>query len=146
MLAEVTNTPWNESHVYAADLRRCDHRGAAWTIRLGKAFHVSPFMPMEMEYEWRFTEPGRRLVFHMENHRDGETVFDATLGLRRRPLTPSTLRRALLAYPALTLRTFLWIYVNAAILKLRGLRFHPHPEASGPTGSTGPSGSTDPTG
>lgn len=130
VLAEVTNTPWDERHVYAVDVRRCRRHGAAWETRLGKELHVSPFMPMEMEYLWRFGEPGERLVFHMENHRGGETVFDATLALSRRPLDPTHLRRVLLRYPALTLRTFLWIYSNAAILKLRGLRFHPHPQAT----------------
>lgn len=126
VLAEVTNTPWDERHVYAVDVRRCERRGAAWSTRFAKDFHVSPFFPLDMEYEWRFTAPGRRLVFHMENHRGGEKVFDATLGFERRPLTPDNLRRVLLRYPALTLRTFLWIYVNAAILKLRRLPYYPH--------------------
>lgn len=126
VLAEVTNTPWDERHVYAVDVRRCERRGAAWSARLAKDFHVSPFFPLDMEYEWRFTAPGPRLVFHMENHRGGEKVFDATLGLERRPLTNQNLRRVLLRYPALTSRTFLWIYVNAAILKLRGVPFYPH--------------------
>jgi uncharacterized protein len=127
VLAEVTNTPWGESHVYAVDLGRCEPRGAGWEARLSKDFHVSPFLPMEMEYAWRFAPPGRRLVFHMENHRDGGKVFDATLSLRRRRLDRSNLRRVLFSYPALTLRTFLWIYLNAALLKLRGIRFHPRP-------------------
>jgi DUF1365 family protein len=130
VLTEVTNTPWDERHVYAVDVRRCRRHGGAWEARLGKEHHVSPFLPMEMEYLWRFDEPGERLLFYMENHRDGERVFHATLGLSRRPLDPSQLRRVLLRYPALTLRTFLWIYVNAAILKLRGLRFHPHPKTT----------------
>lgn len=127
VLAEVTNTPWDERHLYAVDAR-AGRRGAHVEARLSKRFHVSPFFPMELDYRWRLTPPGARLAVHMESFRGGEKLFDATLSLARRPLDPRQLRRALLGYPFLTLKVFLWIYLHAAWLKLRGVRFHPHPK------------------
>jgi DUF1365 family protein len=67
----------------------------------------------------------------MESFAGGRKLFDATLRLERRPLTPRNLRRALVGYPALTLRVFLWIYLQAALLKLRGAPFHSHPKHQG---------------
>ena len=60
MLAEVRNTPWNERHYYAVDGQQARP--------LEKAFHVSPFNPMDMVYHWRFNAPGKTLHMHIENH------------------------------------------------------------------------------
>ena len=69
-----------------------------------KAFHVSPFLGMDMDYHWRLTRPGERLTVHIENRSAAGRLFDATLQLRRRPLTRRSLARVLLQYPALTLQ------------------------------------------
>lgn len=126
VVAEVTNTPWDERHVYVVESGNA-RAGGAWEARFAKELHVSPFFPMDMDYRWLIRPPDEKLLVHMENHRDGKKAFDATLRLERRPLTPKTLRRALVRYPAMTLRVFLWIYLQAAVLKLRGARFHSHP-------------------
>ena len=45
--------------------------------------HVSPFMEMDVDYDWRFNSPDERLTVHMGNARGGRKIFDATLVLRR---------------------------------------------------------------
>jgi len=120
--AQITNTPWGERHTYvlaAAERRR-------W--RFAKGFHVSPFMPMGQEYDWRFSVPGASLRVHMENWQAGRRVFDASLALRRRPFTGAALRGALWRHPFLTLRISAGIYWQALWLKARGCPFHPHPK------------------
>ena len=69
IVAEITNTPWGERHQYVLPVGA----GSAGVKRFefAKDFHVSPFMPMEMQYHWRFTEPGDGLVVHMQNFREG---------------------------------------------------------------------------
>ncbi len=126
VLAEVTNTPWDERHLYAVDARR--RRGAAAVAEFPKRFHVSPFLPMDLDYRWRLTVPGERLAVHMENFRGGERIFDATLRLERSALDPANLRRALSSYPAMTMRVFLWIHLHALRLRIKGIPFHPHPK------------------
>ncbi|MBX3027203.1 DUF1365 domain-containing protein [bacterium] len=127
IVAEITNTPWNERHAYV--LRADDAVGPERMLRFrfGKRFHVSPFMPMDQDYEWRFTTPGRRLAVHMRNWRAGERVFDATLALERRPLTTASLTRALARFPAMTATVSAAIYWQALRLWWKGLPFHPHP-------------------
>ena len=49
-MLEVTNTPWGERHWYVLDAR-----GDTTTTTTAKAMHVSPFLPMDLDYEvsWR---------------------------------------------------------------------------------------------
>jgi DUF1365 family protein len=127
IVAEITNTPWNERHAYVLPV---DRSGAAYRtlrFRFGKSFHVSPFMPMDVDYDWRFTEPGARLAVHMVNRRAGETLFDATLALARREISTASLAGTLARYPFATLRVLRAIYWQALRLRLKRMPFHVHP-------------------
>ena len=65
-----------------------------------KALHVSPFMPMDQRYTWRASAPGETLSVQIESSARGQQAFDATLGLKRRPLTRGALARAILRRPS----------------------------------------------
>jgi DUF1365 family protein len=127
IVAEITNTPWNERHAYVLAAGATAGGGSTLRFRFGKRFHVSPFMPMDQEYEWRFSRPGRRLAVHMRNWRAGERVFDATLALERRPLTTATLTRALARFPMMSATVAAAIYWQALRLWWKRMPFHPHP-------------------
>jgi uncharacterized protein len=124
--AEVTNTPWGERHVYAF-ARGEEQQGKVLHARVGKDFHVSPFLGMDAEYDWRLSEPGDDLQVHIESRSAGRPVFEATLALERREPTPAALRRALVRYPLLPLRVVGGIYAHALRLKLKGAPYHRHP-------------------
>lgn len=126
VVAEITNTPWGERHAYSME-RPGDGK---LRFRFDKRFHVSPFMPMDQRYDWRFSEPGPRLTVFMANLRSGERVFDATLRLRRREIGTASLAAALIRYPMASLRVLAAIYWQALRLWAKGVPFHPHPAPS----------------
>lgn len=127
-VVEIHNTPWGEEYLRAFDART-DQRDGEWhRYRLDKEFHVSPFMPMDIAYEWRFTPPGERLAVHMTNSRQGSEVFNASLNLRRQPLTGGNLAAALMRWPFMTAKVIAAIYWQALRLKWKGVPFCPHPE------------------
>lgn len=128
LVAEITNTPWDERHAYVLEVGKAERVGSQvlrW--QFDKQFHVSPFLPMDMRYDWRFTEPGDTLSVHMENWKDGQSHFDATLTLRREPLTGRSLARALLSFPLITFKVSALIYWQAFVLLLKRTPFFSHP-------------------
>jgi hypothetical protein len=129
VVAEITNTPWDERHAYVlrlADAEQVGAQGFRW--QFDKTFHVSPFLPMDMRYDWRFTAPGEQLAVHMENWRQGAVEFDATLTLKRVAISSSSLARALLAFPFITAQVSTLIYWHALRLMLKRTPFFTHPK------------------
>lgn len=122
VLAEITNTPWLERHHYvlAAGPDGC-------RATFPKAFHVSPFQGMDLDYAWRLTAPGQRLGVHMVNRRGGRRTFDATLVLARREWSRGLLARLWFRFPAMPLLALAAIYLHALRLWRRGATFFPHP-------------------
>jgi DUF1365 family protein len=127
IVAEITNTPWNERHAYVLTQPMAEARERVLRYRFSKDFHVSPFMPMDMQYDWRFGVPGRALSVNMQNYRNGERVFDATLDLSRREIGAGSLARALVNFPCMTATVLGGIYTQAARLWLKRIPIHAHP-------------------
>jgi uncharacterized protein len=67
IVAEITNTPWKQRHRYVVTAAPGARRQGALRGQFDKCFHVSPFMPMDLRYEWAFTEPGEELGVAMTN-------------------------------------------------------------------------------
>lgn len=134
VVAEVNNTPWGERHCYVLDEPCRRVNGAHQRYRSEKAFHVSPFMPMELTYEWGFSAPGSRLNVHMAllDSAQGDAagarkVFDATLRLQHAPINGANLAGLLLRFPLMTLQVVVAIHWQALRLWLKGVPVHTHP-------------------
>ena len=126
VVAEVTNTPWGERHAYVVQ------RTGPGILKgdSEKVLHVSPFMDMDQRYDWRVADPGATLSVHIENRREGERAFDATLSMQRRQLTRRSLAAITARYPFATARVQALIYAHALRLKLKGVKVRPHPGES----------------
>ena len=127
IVAEITNTPWKERHAYVLPTGSNIGSGARMRFRFGKEFHVSPFMPMDQEYDWRFSHPGKHLAVHMENREAGDRLFDATLTLERKEITGRSLAMSLLSFPFATLGVVAAIHWQALRLWLKRVPVHTHP-------------------
>lgn len=126
IVAEITNTPWNERHCYVLP-RSKSLTPRNFRFRFDKQFHISPFIGMDARYDWRFTPPGEHLLIHMENSTNTSRYFDSTLRLTRHDFSAARLARMQLKYPLLPLKVSAGIYFQALKLRMKGCPVHPHP-------------------
>src|SRR5262249_5802154 len=137
ILAEVNNT-FGETHNYWLDEKSCSetarksstgHAGNTSHYRFRKQFHVSPFLELDCEYEWTFTDPSDSLVVQTNTLRGGLPLFDATLTLEAQEWSARNLRRMLLLHPWMTAKVIAGIHWQA--IRLWGKRVpvvqHPGP-------------------
>ncbi len=125
MLYEVNNT-FGERHTY---LIPADP--AADTIRqsCAKRLHVSPFMDMDMSYDFRLTIPGVSVSLNITG-RDAEGPMIATcFAGRRREVTDGALISAFFSYPLLTLAVVAGIHWEALKLFIKGIKVRRLPPA-----------------
>lgn len=127
ILCEVSNTPWLERYHYVLPV---DATGES-RHRVAKGFHVSPFLPRDLEYRMRLSAPGEQLRIHMEDWQGDAKLFEAALGLSRIELDRRSLHRHLLAFPAMTAKTVAAIYWQALRLALKRVPIFDHQPADG---------------
>jgi len=128
IVAEVTNTPWDQRHCYVLKTRS---DGGLDDIHFTKQLHVSPFNPLSMEYRWRSRPPGDRLSVHLENRMNGAVVFDATLKMKRETISPGALNRLLFKrYPLMTWNITWRIYKEALKIALKRIPFYSNPHTN----------------
>lgn len=123
IITEVSNTPWLERYCYVLKTEP-DQRSQQF--RVAKSFHVSPFLPAELDYHMRFTRPGKTLLIHMEDWQGKDKLFDATVNLARQPLSKALLRREAISFPFMVLKTITGIYWQALRLALKRVPVFDH--------------------
>ena len=127
IVSQVNNTPWGERDVYVMD---CDGRAvteSSWRFQPSKKMHVSPFMPMEVEYDWVLSTPTDGLTVYMANLKDGKRFFDVAMRLSRKPMTGWPLAGVLLRFPLMTVKIVAAIYWEALRLWVKRCPVYAHP-------------------
>jgi len=125
LLAEVSNTPWNERHYYlvpvdSPETSRYQH---------DKAFHVSPFNPMDMQYHWTVTTNSEKLELGITNVKDGDKVFSAWFKLLLQPFETNALKALLIRRPWQNVQVMSRIYWHALKLLLKAVPVYGHPKS-----------------
>ena len=124
ILSLTTNTPWGEKHVNCFDFEKFQGE-----FHFAKEFHVSPFMPMEIDYTWNFNNPHEHILITMQNKNAGETnsFFSAQMNLKSQKLTHKNVYLSLINFPLMSFRTIVGIYWQALVLYLKKVPFYAHP-------------------
>jgi len=179
VVVEVSNTPWNEmsiyvlhpdsvdttlSQVYPSNSTKSLAKDGNMTsntyhYQCEKKFHVSPFMTMDHDYDWKFQLDEDRIVVQAqmykhateevgdttnEEKKDGSDDSEKQKGILyftagfdiHRTINPTTqsyplqLSKIILRYPIYCFVIQIWIHYEALKLLLKGIQFIPHPEGS----------------
>lgn len=135
-MTEITNTPWDERHAQAFAWDGDENPGNPSMHAFRKEFHVSPFIGMDVDYEWSFNIPANDLRVQMLNREKGEVTFRAEMNLQKKPISTWNLAFALLRFPFLTVQVLAGIYWHALLLRFKGCQHHPHPNKDPATDMT----------
>ena len=171
VVAEVSNTPWNEMFIYVLhpdsvdtffhdmypsnspeSLKLANTNAKTYRYTMHKKFHVSPFMTMDHDYDWKFSVCRDRLKVEVKlikrpkeeekkststssgEENGGTLYFTAGFDIERtiRPTTsyPLQLAKVIMRFPIYCFIIQIWIHYEALRLLMKGVEFIPHPEGS----------------
>lgn len=166
ILSEITNTPWRERYTYVLDCLQAalktqqsqsPARSTVYQFEFDKQFHVSPFMPMQARYQWRFKIDAVHFVIDMkmlqpdtlpknqsqlnqlqpdqpqkELPQKERISFDATMQFELQPLSPRQQTLFALKHPLQGPKMLVSIYWQAMQLLLKKVPFYRHPQTVSP--------------
>ena len=128
VIVEVHNT-FGEQHTYFCGSP--DHSTIASNVWLTaeKVFHVSPFLPRNGSYHFRFAIENKTIgiwidYFDKAENKQLMTSLTGTL----MPLTQASLNKAFWSYPLITLKTIILIHWQAAKLFCKNITYFPKPK------------------
>ena len=125
LLAEVSNTPWNERHYYLVPV---DSAGKSH-YQHDKAFHVSPFNPMDMQYHWTVMANSAELQLSITNFKAQQKVFSAWFHLALQSFNLVQLKSLLIRRPWQNVQVMTRIYWHAVKLLLKAVPVYGHPKS-----------------
>lgn len=122
ILAEVSNTPWNERYYYLLDKSQKQ-------IISTKNFHVSPFFGMNQEYHWSFNFTEEKLAFTIDTYENGRKVFSAGFSGKLVRANDKGFDKTIIKSPLNVYKIIAGIYFEAFRLWfIKKIPFIPHPK------------------
>jgi DUF1365 family protein len=91
----------------------------------GKAFHVSPFMPMDLDYQFDLLPPTDRTAVGVTVHDEAGLLLAASFAGEHRPLTDGELLKAVVSHPWQLAGILAAIHWEAVKIALKGFRLFP---------------------
>ena len=126
IVSEINNTPWGEKQLYFHDCRQQQSNHPQYEFSFDKRFHISPFVSMDIHYQWRFIVKASGVEVHMKLYKNEAAIMYVGMKTKWQPADSSiTITR-----PAQAWKMWLNIYFQAARLWLKKIPFHNHPSSS----------------
>jgi DUF1365 family protein len=126
ILYEVSNT-FGERHSYLIPVEEVVDGQVRQSC--GKALHVSPFIAMDVSYDFRVAPPGERVTIAIAEHDADGLLLTASFAARRQALGDGALLRAFVTHPLLTLKVIGGIHWEALLLWIKGVPLTDRPTA-----------------
>lgn len=128
LIYEVNNT-FGQRHSYIFPLNQNSNADGPLHQECNKEFYVSPFLEMELGYDFTITPPrdDASIVINASD-KDGLIIATVFTG-KRREFSDRTLLKLAFSYPLLTLKVILGIHWEALRLWLKGVRLTARPAA-----------------
>jgi uncharacterized protein len=127
VVSEVNNT-FREAHFYVSfhdDMRPIAPDDF---MHSRKVFHVSPFMQIEGDYQYRFIVNDEKVAIWINYYVDGELVLETSLIGKRVALTTYNLIKYNLRYPMASLRVMGLIHYQAIKLFYKKIKYYRKPK------------------
>jgi DUF1365 family protein len=124
IVCEVNNT-FGQRHAYVMSGRAPP--GRAVRSACAKRFYVSPFLGMDLTYDFRIAPPADRMAVAIRGSDAEGALIDAAHAARRRALTDRALLAVFLTHPLLSLKVVGGIHWEALKIWLKGVGLHSRP-------------------
>jgi DUF1365 family protein len=125
IIYQVHNT-FGERHSYVIPV---EQNGRVVRQQCQKEFYVSPFMDLNLRYDFRITQPGDHISVAIRASNGRKPTMVAVLSAQRRELSDAALLSALVSMGAVTLKVTAAIHWEALRLWLKRIRLRPRPAA-----------------
>lgn len=133
ILYEVSNT-FAERHTYVIPVTNSDATLINQTCE--KAFYVSPFLPMDCQYQFEIEPPGDQVRITIRQDDKEGRIFGADFTARHGRLDDRGLLAALAIHPLMTVKIIAGIHWEALLLWLKGVPVLRHTPARARLGTT----------
>ncbi|MFN3891892.1 MAG: DUF1365 domain-containing protein [Beijerinckiaceae bacterium] len=125
IVCEVNNT-FGQRHAYVL-LAEPASAGGAMRCACAKKFYVSPFIGMDLTYDFRITPPEDDVTIAIRGYNDDGTLITAVHTAARVEVSDLSIARTLLSHPLMAIKVIGGIHWEALKIWLKGVRLHERP-------------------
>ncbi|MEM7214210.1 MAG: DUF1365 domain-containing protein [Pseudomonadota bacterium] len=126
LVYQVHNT-FGQSHSYVAKVSLDANEAASCRHSVNKRFYVSPFLDMDLRYDFRINPPDENLRIRILEHDAEGPMLSATFSGNKQPLKTSKLLLGISQTLGLSLKIIAGIHFEALFLWLKGIKLRPRP-------------------